>query len=115
MLSNVRPGREYISFTPAQILRKCSEQRPSNKDDFDSSVTGVHRSGPASDLIFVPQYMIIVVSSCKCTLCITPAASVQSCRYDQYTNTEKLQNSMHKNVPGRNTAISTELWSVIFL
>jgi hypothetical protein len=33
-------AREYTMFAPAQLLRNWSEQRPSNKDDLDSSVTG---------------------------------------------------------------------------
>jgi hypothetical protein len=51
-------------FVPAQLLRKC-EQRPSNKGDLDSSVTEeVDRvyyvgGGPACDVIFVPQYVIV--------------------------------------------------------
>jgi hypothetical protein len=36
---NTRSAREYTIFAPARLL--CwHEQRPSNKGDFDSSVTG---------------------------------------------------------------------------
>lgn len=48
-------------FTPAQLLRKCSEQRPSNKGDPDSSVkddVGCW-GGSGSDLIFLSLYVII--------------------------------------------------------
>jgi hypothetical protein len=54
-----RSAHEYTIFTPAQLLRKWREQRPSNQGVLDSSVTGeVGRvyytgGGPASDFIFV--------------------------------------------------------------
>jgi hypothetical protein len=37
---NTRSAREYTMFAPAQLLRNWREQRPSNKGDLDSSVTG---------------------------------------------------------------------------
>jgi hypothetical protein len=56
--------------TPAQLLRNWHEQRPSNKGDLDSSLTGggwenlLHGGGPAaSDFIFVP-YAIVVECCC---------------------------------------------------
>jgi hypothetical protein len=55
---NTRSAREYTIFAPAQLLRIWREQRPSNKDDLDSNVTGdvseslLYRDGPASGLIF---------------------------------------------------------------
>jgi hypothetical protein len=36
---NTRCAREYTMFTPAQLLRNWREQRPSNQDDLDSSVS----------------------------------------------------------------------------
>jgi hypothetical protein len=47
-------------FTPAQLLHKWHEQRPSNESDLDSSATGrlgecIKRGGPAAD-IFVYKY-----------------------------------------------------------
>jgi hypothetical protein len=53
-------------FAFAQLLRIWREQRPSNKDDLDSSVMGegweslLLGGGPASDLIFVSWYVIVV-------------------------------------------------------
>jgi hypothetical protein len=49
------PAREYTIFTPAQHLRNCREQRPSNKSDLDSNVgwrlgqSILHVVGSASD------------------------------------------------------------------
>jgi hypothetical protein len=63
---NTRSAREYIVFTPARLLRNWSYQRPSSKGGLDSSVTvEVGRvyytgGGAASDLIFVPYYLIVV-------------------------------------------------------
>jgi hypothetical protein len=52
---------EYIMFTPAQLLRNRLEQWPSNQGDLDSEAGRVlHRSGPASDFLFVPKYVIVV-------------------------------------------------------
>jgi hypothetical protein len=38
---NTRFAREYTMFAPTQLLRNWFEQRPSNKVDVDSTVTGV--------------------------------------------------------------------------
>jgi hypothetical protein len=51
-------------FTHAQLFN-WHEQPCSNQGDLDSSVMGgseslLHRGGPASDLIFVGWYMIVV-------------------------------------------------------
>jgi hypothetical protein len=37
---NTRSAREYTMLSPAQLLRKWGDQRPINKGDLDSSVTG---------------------------------------------------------------------------
>jgi hypothetical protein len=36
---NTRSAREYTIFAPAQFLRNWCRQRPSNRNDLDSSVT----------------------------------------------------------------------------
>jgi hypothetical protein len=67
---NTRSAREYTVFTPAQFLCNWYEQRPSNQGDFSSTATGkverVYYTGrSASDLIFVPKYVIVVGSRLK--------------------------------------------------
>jgi hypothetical protein len=59
-----RSARLYTMFSPTQLLRNWQEQRPSKKKEIDSSATrevgrdSITRCGPASDFIFVPQYVI---------------------------------------------------------
>jgi hypothetical protein len=64
---NTRSAREYTVFASAQLLRNWREQRPSSQGDVNSSVTGeagraylLHRGGPSSDIIFVPENVIVV-------------------------------------------------------
>jgi hypothetical protein len=42
---NTRSAREYITFAPSQLLSNKHEQRPRNRDDLDSSVTGENIAG----------------------------------------------------------------------
>jgi hypothetical protein len=50
-------------FAPAQLLRRWSEQRPSNEDDLQYNVLGggweclLHGDETVSDVIFVPWYV----------------------------------------------------------
>jgi hypothetical protein len=37
---NTRSAREYVMFASAQLLSNWRDQRPSNQDDLDSTVTG---------------------------------------------------------------------------
>jgi hypothetical protein len=67
---NTRSDREHTKFEPAQLLRNWREQRPINQGYLDSSVTGrlvesVTLGGHASDLIFVPENVIVVGFRCK--------------------------------------------------
>jgi hypothetical protein len=60
-------------FTPVQLVLNWREQRPSNYNDLDSSVTEevgrvyYTRGGSASDFFLVPFYVIGVANG---TLCI---------------------------------------------
>jgi hypothetical protein len=58
---NPRYASEHAMFASAQLLRKWREQQPSNQGYHDWSVMGevgrlLDGGGPASDLIFVPEY-----------------------------------------------------------
>jgi hypothetical protein len=62
---NTHSAREYTMFASAQFLRNWREQRPSNKGDLDSSVTGEVRSVyyTGADLLLI-QFLTVVRDCC---------------------------------------------------
>jgi hypothetical protein len=60
MLCRVVKRLLLLNIKIIYFLPNCSEQRPSNKDGREGWESGSYGNGPASDLIFVPQYVIVV-------------------------------------------------------
>lgn len=62
------PLRQMLEMS--NTFLKAGIQRPSNQNDLYSSVTErlrvLYRRGPVSDLIFVPQYVIVLVLRFEC-------------------------------------------------